>query len=443
MTPSPVYAMRKNLFRWMTVVLSCAAILLMLAGRPIQVRAGVYVFAENAGADIITHPTGYDGTGGELVIRVGIVPGSPNADKMVVPVQNIISVYNNLEVSVGNLIRGEDNNIPYNGIDFESVALHELGHALGLAHPNLASESGLSGADRNYTKSTRGPNAAFDVNPGPDAIIGSGDDIRGDDANLHWFNRDVNDPFTLEDTIDASTYSRSLVALPSGDSFAVNADRTVADDMGYAGTEAVMQQLTFIDEAQRTLVGDDVATLWLASAGVDEVEGTGDDYTFRLVYADMGADILVSFDNGETGFAVTRLTGQQIAPSASHVAIISARIYFNTGFNWFFNSVPPAEDVIYVESGAVCGGKAPCYATIQEGIDAAAAGGPGVSISIRVADGTYTEAPLFRATGEILLDGGWDSDFSVNTENPVGIDPGTGVVVFSRGRTVLSGMIIQ
>ena len=90
---------------------------------------------------------------------------------------------------------------------------------------------------------------------------GSSDDVRGDDANLHWFRMANNNPFTLATTVDSTTYARDISALPGSDLFAVNGDRTVAALLGFANTEAVMQQGQYSDEAQRELTHDDVATL--------------------------------------------------------------------------------------------------------------------------------------------------------------------------------------
>jgi hypothetical protein len=312
---------------------------LLLFSLPKRSYAGAYIFAgETYGVDLITHPLGYNGTGGELTISVGIDPTSANAADMQIPLQNMVNVFNQITVTTGNLFLGGSNNIPSGQIDFESVALHELGHALGLAHPNLASESGLPQADQNYTKSTDGTNNTYNINTGGDGIKGSYDDVRGDDVNLHWFKIADNDPFTIDGIVDSTSYSRDLVDLPLGDTFTANADRTVGSDLGYPDTEAVMQQLSYTDEAQRTLTADDVATLRYGMSGIDEIEGTGDDYFVTLTYAglDAGADIVLDFDNAKTGFAVTQTGGTFIG---GHVAVTSADIYFNTGYNWFFNDV--------------------------------------------------------------------------------------------------------
>jgi hypothetical protein len=315
-------------------------------------HGGAFIFAgESNGTDIITHPTGYLGAGGVLQVNVCIDPASPNATDMVVPLQNIIRTFNQRTPRLPNLITGTSNNIPSSAYDFESVALHEVGHCIGLAHVNAASESGLSGNDQNYTKATDGANNVFDINSSGDGVIGSGDDVRGDDVNLHWFNISNNDPFDIAPagTVDTSTYSMAVSDLPVGHNFPANASRDVSTLLGYGSSEAVMQQGTYNDEAQRTLVGDGVATLELAMAGLDETAGTADDYSLELVYGGIsssGCDVTLAFDNTQTGFAVCQTGGQFV--NGSHVRITSANVYFNTGYNWFFNDVSVSADKIGV-----------------------------------------------------------------------------------------------
>ena len=319
--------------------LTLAALLL-----PWPARAGSFVFAdETSGIDLVAHPQGYSGGGGPLVVTLCVDPDSFRAADLETPLQNIAAVFNALQPRTGNLVSGGANAIGPSEFDLESVALHEVGHCLGLNHPNLGIESGLIGVETDATRTTDGPDNIFDVASGPDGIHGSEDDPRGDDHNLHWFRKSDNNPFTLASTVDATTYSRDLADLPAGHSFAANGSRSVASLLGVPGTEAVMQQGTPPDEAQRDLTHDDVGTLLYAMSGIDEQAGTPDDYSLFLDYVGQSAscDIRVGFDDSRTSFAVCETTAFFIGPfSARHVQLNSARISFNSLISWFFNSVP-------------------------------------------------------------------------------------------------------
>lgn len=323
------------------VLCSSIVFLLSLPSNPAQAFA--YIFAsETNGVDVVTHPSGYNGTGGVLSVSIGIDPTSANAASMAISVANVIRTFNNLVSTTGNLAFGGATNIPAGEVDFESTLLHELGHSLGLAHVNAATESGLSEPDRNYTKATNGADNIFNLGIGPDLTRGSEDDVRGDDVCLHYFRMSNNNPFTISGTIDNTTYSRDVADLPVGDVYATNADRTVSALVGEGSTEAVMQQGAQYNEAQRSLTADDVAGIRYATAGLDEIVGTADDYTLVLTDAglDASADIVIDFDNSQTGFAVSQSGGTFL--SGSHVAITSNSIYFNTGYSWFFNTVSNA-----------------------------------------------------------------------------------------------------
>ncbi|MEM8993248.1 MAG: hypothetical protein AAGF23_00520 [Acidobacteriota bacterium] len=318
--------------------------------------AGAFLFAgEGNGVDVIAHPSNYTGAGGEVEVTLCVDPASPFAADMEIPVQNIAATINSLEFASPNLISGAANNIPPGQFDFESVALHEVGHCIGLAHPNLGSTSGVT--NTNSTNTTDGANDGLDENNGADNIFGSADDIRGDDVNLLWFREVDNNPFLLGATVDASTYSRDLADLPPGDLFAANADRTVgAQSFGVANSEAVMQQGSGSDEDQRQWGADDVATLRLGMSGVDEVQGTADDYTIRAVYAGLttSCDVVLRFDNAATGFARCSVGGTFVGPG--HISITTGTASFNSNPNWFFNPVLVQEGLIFqdgFESGDV------------------------------------------------------------------------------------------
>ena len=319
--------------------------------------AGGFIFAgETNGLDLILHPIGYTGVETELTIEVCIDPASlvPSGASLAdseAPVRNIIATWNTLQSTVGNVLLGGANNIPAGQIDFESVALHELGHCIGLAHVNL----GGSSSNQNSTIATDGPNNVFDTDPGPDGVIGSLDDIRGDDDNLHWFRTDTNDPgqIPLPSPVDATTYDRDLSSLPTGHDFAANLDRTVAGTLGHPNTEAVMQQGTFVDEAQRTLTADGAATILLAASGADEASGTADDYVTNLVFGGISnapsCDLTMSFTT-TSNLAFCAVGGALISspPGTTHARITSGFMEFGVLFNWFFNTLntltcaPPA-----------------------------------------------------------------------------------------------------
>ena len=297
-------------------------------------QAGAFIFAgESYGIDLILHPSNYTGTGGTVEVGVCISPSSANASQLEIPVQNNIFVWNALAPVASNVQTGV-----VSGLDVESVLLHEMGHCIGLAHVNAATESGLSGDDQDYTKATDGANNVFDIDDGIDNVIGSYDDQRGDDVNLHWFNPS-NDPFLLPvpTPTDTSTYRRDLSFLPAGHSFAENASRFVASLRGYPSSEAVMQQLTYYNETQRDLTGDGVATIRLAASGIDETSGTSDDYQLELVYRGIttsGCDITISMEG--TSFAYCSVGGSGI--TSNHWRITSGSIFISPSYNWVYNT---------------------------------------------------------------------------------------------------------
>ena len=66
----------------------------------------------------------------------------------------------------------------------------------------------------------------------------------------------------------------------------------------------------------------------------------------------------------------------------------------------------PVYTYFYVEPNKNCGGKLPCYRTIQDAIDDAIS-----DTFLRVAMGTYNENPTLDKSIEITIEGGWDTEF--------------------------------
>jgi hypothetical protein len=307
---------------------------------PVPGIAGTYIFSSETDLDIITHPTGYTGAGGVVKIEVCIDANAVDAAAMEISVRNIVKQLNKMTASTPNLFLGDDNNIP-SGVDFESLVLHELGHCTGLGHPNLGVQPGVSDPNTDFTQSGNGVNNTFSFAAGTDTVIGSNDDLRDDDQNLHWFEKGVNDPFMDVANPQSSNFSRNVADLPEGDESVANAGRTVGAQLGIADTEAVMQQGQFYDEDQRQLQADDVATYKMGMTGLDETAATADDYTINMLYGGIkgdtsGCDIVIKPDDN-TGFGSCSVGGLYLA--YPHAVITSGIFRYNPGFNWYFNTV--------------------------------------------------------------------------------------------------------
>lgn len=326
-------------------VLGFLCLTLVLASS-VRVEAGAYVFAgEVNGVDIVTHPSNYTGVGGEVTVTVCIDPASANAAAMEIPVKNVVSVINAFVPKSPNLLFGANNDIPVGAFDFQSATLHEFGHCLSLAHPNQGVKTGVSGVNTEATQSTDGADNMFNFNAGVDAVMGSSDDIRGDDVNLHYFETSVNNPFLLPAKADATNYTRNVANMPGGHLYPANAGRTVGPLLGVPDTESVMQQGQFSDEDQRGLQSDDVSTLMFGGTGLDETVGGTDDYTIKLVYAGLTTpcDIVAKSDPG-TIFVSCAFGG--IFLSATHIAITTGTFRYNpTAVTWFFNPVLACDSI--------------------------------------------------------------------------------------------------
>ena len=68
--------------------------------------------------------------------------------------------------------------------------------------------------------------------------------------------------------------------------------------------------------------------------------------------------------------------------------------------------------IFYIEPGGTCADKSPCYASIQDAINAASSG-----IIMRIAQGTYSESITLNKSKNLTLQGGWDPSFATQTSN--------------------------
>lgn len=258
----------------------------------------------------ITHPPGYDGSGGVLQYRICVLGGS---EDLIGPLGRAISTWNELTSTTGNCegcrIWEESGNAPQT-MHAETTLLHEIGHCpLGLAHPERNWDAQVDGfwETASYTRS-------IGVALPPDGISSGGDFLRGtlDDIqigpgsipdNVHWFRIMDNNPAIVDSTIiDINTFSPSTVLnLPDGHSWAANANRKANEALGFMNTQAVMYGLQNDLERKVTLTADDVAMIKMGMTGQDLVFGTSDDYAIELLVIDgcvPPIDVFVTF--GET-----------------------------------------------------------------------------------------------------------------------------------------------
>ena len=82
-----------------------------------------------------------------------------------------------------------------------------------------------------------------------------------------------------------------------------------------------------------------------------------------------------------------------------------------SGFDyWYIDNVSIRSAILHVSKDGNCGGKRPCYTTIQSAVNAAEDGD-----TIKVSLGSYNEGPVRSAAGTVTLSGGWNSNFTSRT----------------------------
>ncbi|MDA8020787.1 MAG: DUF11 domain-containing protein [Thermoanaerobaculia bacterium] len=298
--------------------------------------------------DAVMHPIGYDGTGGTVTVSFCIDPGSAFATELVTPTQNAIDTLNALVPTTSNYVApGESTQVPAGHVDAESILLHEMGHCVGLGHVNLGRipPPPLDIFFGDAAMSNPGPDGEYTfVNTGADGFWGSADDLRGDDGNLLWFRKMVNDPFLLPvvppPAYDQTNYTRDLASLPMDDDYTNSGSPVVAAALGYPNTKAIMHSLTGLQAEARALSHDDVTMLRYASSGLNETAGDSDDYVLTLELTSFPCDIpirFVSLGTQVVGRCPFVPTGP-ISGSTDHYTATPQAVELNSDLSWFFGS---------------------------------------------------------------------------------------------------------
>ena len=104
---------------------------------------------------------------------------------------------------------------------------------------------------------------------------------------------------------------------------------------------------------------------------------------------------------------------QEIKDSLFKMALDLGEAGYDTDYGWGLLDAFSAllyQKIYYVTSSGSCGGKTPCYSTIQEAIDAASSGA-----TIKIVQGIYSENITLSSPKELFLSAGWDSTFTTQS----------------------------
>ncbi|HIJ41306.1 MAG TPA: S8 family serine peptidase [Deltaproteobacteria bacterium] len=89
--------------------------------------------------------------------------------------------------------------------------------------------------------------------------------------------------------------------------------------------------------------------------------------------------------------------------------------------------------VAYAEPAGVCGGKSPCYSSIQDALDAVNSG-----TTIKISEGVFDERLTSAVHKAVTLEGGWDASFSVQ-----GAYTTVGSLTIAGGTVVVDALVLQ
>ena len=310
----------------------------------------------------ITHPLGYDGSGGVLQLRVCVASGS---EILIEPARRAIDTWNQLLATTENCdgckVWEEGPFQPATSMHAETTLLHEIGHCpLALDHPdrNWDAQVPPDGVWENtsFTRSwgVRSPPDGIQV--GPDFIRGTLDDVhsappsQGTVSSVSWFRIMDNNPFLADGTvIDIDTFSRSVTSLPSSHFWPSNANRRVGETLGFQNTQSAMYSLQVEGEETAALTADDVAMIRMGMTGQDLMAGTVDDYTIQLELVEPcedPIDVLIALGStpeGTVGFCLASVdySFPQNPMLARHMTIepplgqsLPLVIFLDEGIDW-------------------------------------------------------------------------------------------------------------
>lgn len=412
---------------------------LLLFGAMGSAQAGTFLASESL-PDRVMHPAKTE-LGGSVTLNVCLDPaqlptvtGDPQTDSPDQAIRNALARFNAMQPVTGNVLGAAGQGVTGGSFDFESVMMHELGHCVGLDHnvigPSEAACSITSTCSTSTsifaTMSNEGNNGNFDVLAGVDGMRASRDDLRGDDANRHWFRKNINNPFeTPPATVDRQTYSVATGSfLPIGHTYAEASthhspcSNPSSSTSSLPGRVANTQNATFPvlcgNNVIRQLAPDDVATLRIARAGRDGTQGNADDYTLNLQYAgrtSTGCDLIVRFEEG-VGFGLCNLAFSSLGDNATILSFSqnsgSGRLRFEKSVNWFFNqndTTTPASADLSI-SKTIDKNPAPVGEPLVYTVSASNAG-PSTATSVSVVDTLPNGVTFSSASGS-----GWGCVFN-------------------------------